>query len=88
MLGQALGMHFECEFTWYQHDLVAFWVAWERHRRAILSVNLRGIHMIWWHVWVLGEALETCFDCKYTWYPHDLVEVWVTWKGIGNPVWL
>ena len=58
MLGQALGVHFECEFMWYPHDLVPFWVAWGRQWNFVLSVNLRGIRMIWCHVWVLGEALD------------------------------
>ena len=30
MLWEALETHFDYEFTWYPHDLVAFWGAWKK----------------------------------------------------------
>ena len=52
--------------------------------RAILTVNLRGIRMIWGHFGVLGKALESHFECEFTWYPHDLGACLGAWTSTGD----
>ena len=66
-LRNAMESHFDSKFTWGALRLVGLWESSDMHWKAILIVNLRGVRKSGVIFKSIRQALESHFDCEFTW---------------------